>query len=85
MGERPGLSSAEHERMKALERENGELRKANEILRLASAFFVQAELDRRFKSKSVHRQAPPCLRRRSDLPRHACCAVGLLALCSAAA
>lgn len=36
--------------MKALERENRELRKANEILRLASAFFAQTELDRRFKS-----------------------------------
>jgi transposase-like protein len=49
-GQRPGLTSAEQERVKALERENRELRKANEILRLASAFFAQAELDRRFKS-----------------------------------
>ncbi len=49
-GRRAGLSSAEQERIKALERENRELRKANEILRLASAFFAQAELDRRFKS-----------------------------------
>lgn len=48
-GQRPGLRSAEQGRMKALERENRELRKANEILLLASAFFAQAELDRRFK------------------------------------
>ena len=49
-GQRPGLTTAEQERVKALERENRELRKANKILRLASAFFAQAELDRRFKS-----------------------------------
>ncbi|MBA2631508.1 MAG: transposase [Chloroflexi bacterium] len=44
-GQRPGLSSEERERLKALERENRELRRANEILRTASAFFA-AELDR---------------------------------------
>ena len=49
-GMRDGVTSAERERIKALEREVRELRKANEILRLASAFFAQAELDRRFKS-----------------------------------
>ena len=49
-GTRQGLTSAEHERIKALERENKELRRANEILKLASAFFAQAELDRRLKS-----------------------------------
>jgi transposase len=48
-GLRPGLTSDEHERLKALERENRELRRANEILRKASAFFAQAELDRREK------------------------------------
>jgi transposase len=48
-GQREGPSTAEQERVKALEREVRELRKANEILRLASAFFAQAELDRRFK------------------------------------
>ena len=48
-GERPGSTSAELQRMKALERENRELRQANEILRKASAYFAQAELDRRFK------------------------------------
>ena len=49
-GKREGATTAEQERVKALEREVKELRKANEILRLASAFFAQAELDRRFKS-----------------------------------
>jgi len=48
-GKRPGLTSEERERLKALERENRELRRANEILRTASAFFAQAELDRRLK------------------------------------
>ena len=48
-GQREGLPTAERDRLKALEREVRELRKANEILRLASAFFAQAELDRRFK------------------------------------
>jgi transposase len=45
-GLRPGLTSEERERLKALERENRELRRANEILKSASAFFA-AELDRR--------------------------------------
>jgi transposase-like protein len=49
-GQREGLSTAEAQRIKELERENRELRKANEILKLASAFFAQAELDRRLKS-----------------------------------
>jgi transposase-like protein len=48
-GEREGLTSTERERLKALEREVRELRQANEILRKASAYFAQAELDRRFK------------------------------------
>jgi len=48
-GKRPGPSTAEQERIKALEREVRELRQANEILRKASAYFAQAELDRRFK------------------------------------
>jgi len=45
-GLRPGLTSDERERLKQLEREVRELRRANEILRKASAFFAQAELDR---------------------------------------
>jgi transposase-like protein len=48
-GMRDGVTTAERERVKELERENRELRKANEILKLASAFFAQAELDRRLK------------------------------------
>ena len=48
-GQRPGLTSEERQRIKALEREVRELRQANEILRKASAFFAQAELDRRFR------------------------------------
>lgn len=46
-GRRPGLTTDEKERLKDLEREVRELRRANEILRKASAFFAQAELDRR--------------------------------------
>ena len=49
-GAREGVTSDERERIKALERENKELRRANEILKLASAFFAQAELDRKLKS-----------------------------------
>lgn len=48
-GERAGLSTSERERLRQLERENRELKRANEILRTASAFFAQAELDRRHK------------------------------------
>jgi len=47
VGERSGLTSDERARMKALERENRELRQANEILRKASAFFAQAERAKR--------------------------------------
>jgi transposase len=48
-GAREGVTSDERDRIKALERENKELRRANEILKLASAFFAQAELDRKLK------------------------------------
>jgi transposase len=48
-GQRPGLTTDERARLKQLERENFELKRANEILRKASAFFAQAELDRRPK------------------------------------
>ena len=48
-GKRAGPTSEERERIKALEREVRELRQANEILRKASAYFAQAELDRRVK------------------------------------
>lgn len=48
-GKRDGVTTEERERIGALEREVKELRRANEILKLASAFFAQAELDRRLK------------------------------------
>src|SRR5687767_9941699 len=48
-GKRAGLTTSEQERLKQLERENLELKRANEILRKAAAFFAQAELDRRPK------------------------------------
>jgi transposase-like protein len=46
-GDRPGVTTSERERLKQLEQENRELKRANEVLRKASAFFAQAELDRR--------------------------------------
>jgi transposase len=49
-GKRAGITSSDADRILQLERENRELRKANEILKVASAFFAQAELDRRTKS-----------------------------------
>jgi transposase len=49
-GARPGATTTEMQRIKELEREVKELRRANEILRTASAFFAQAELDRKLKS-----------------------------------
>ena len=48
-GQRPGLTTDERQRLKELEREVRELKRANEILRKASAYFAQAELDRRAK------------------------------------
>jgi transposase-like protein len=48
-GKRSGVPSDVSDRLKALERENRELRQANEILRKASAYFAQAELDRRYR------------------------------------
>ena len=48
-GERAGVTSSEHEELKRLRRENAELKRANEILRTASAFFAAAELDRKLK------------------------------------
>ncbi len=48
-GQRPGLPTSERERLQALEREVRELRRTNEILKTASAFFAQAALDRRTK------------------------------------
>jgi len=48
-GRKPGLTTDTAAKVKALERENRELRQANEILRKASAYFAQAELDRRYR------------------------------------
>ena len=48
-GDKPGVTSDQAERMKSLEQENRELKRANEILRKAAAFFAQAELDRKPK------------------------------------
>ena len=48
-GRRDGMTTGDRERLKELERENRELKRANEILRTASAYFAQAELDRRRK------------------------------------
>ena len=48
-GQRSGLTTDERQRLKQLERENVELKRANEILKKAAAFFAQAELDRRAK------------------------------------
>lgn len=48
-GEKPGLTTVEREEIKALRRENAELRRANEILKTASAFFAAAELDRKLR------------------------------------
>jgi transposase-like protein len=48
-GQRPGVPSSVEARIKELERENAELRRANEILKTASAFFAAAELDRRVR------------------------------------
>jgi transposase len=48
-GKAPGTTTEEYKRIKALEKENKELRRANEILRTASAFFAAAELDRKLK------------------------------------
>jgi len=48
-GQRPGVTTTEAQRIAQLERENKELRRANELLRTASAFFAAAELDRKLK------------------------------------
>ena len=64
--QRPGVTSAERERIRELERENRELRRANEILKAASAFFAR-ELDPRL-SREVHRRAAVWLGSRADLP-----------------
>lgn len=66
-----GLAAVERTELDRLRKENRELKQANEILKLASAFFAR-ELDRDTVDRRVHRRVPPGLRRRVDL----CCAVG---------
>jgi transposase-like protein len=83
-GVREGVTTTEAQRVKDLEREVKELRRANEILKLASAFFAQAELDRRLKSCGLHRSAPGRPRGRADLHGPAGCPVGLQTPCCAA-
>src|SRR6187397_2256075 len=64
---RDRLTSDERERLKALERENRELRKANEILKAASVFFPRSSI-RPDRSEPLHRRAPRRLRGRAHLP-----------------
>ena len=71
-GIRGGVSTSERDRLKQLERENRELKRANEILRKASAFFAQTELDRQPRCANpsdgvVYRQSQRRLRGRADL------------------
>ena len=82
-GHRPGLTTSERERLQELEREVRELKRANEILRKASAYVAQAELDRRGNSHDgpVHRRPSRRVRGRADLRRAADRPVdGLIAL-----
>jgi transposase len=66
-GRRPGLTTAEAQRVKELERENRELRRANEILRKASAFFAQGSSTAAGGNGGVHRPGTSDLRSRADL------------------
>jgi len=72
-GRRAGTTTDERQRLKDLEREVRELKRANEILRKASAYFAQAEPD-----GDVHRRSPGHVRSRADLPRAADRSVDLL-------
>src|SRR5688500_12539918 len=71
-GRRPGLTTDERAELKRLQREVFELKRANEILKKAAAFFAQAELDRERSDGDLHRSAPGHLRSRADLrsPAH---------------
>ena len=83
-GQRAGVPSEMSEKMKALERENRELRQANEILRKASAYFAQAELDRPLRNDRVHRRSPGGPRGRASLQGSADCPLHLSSQCSQA-
>ena len=80
-GIRDGIPSAERERIKTLEREVKELRQANEILRLASAFSPRRSSTASRRNKGFHRPAPGSVRGRADLQAVAGCSVRLLAPC----
>ena len=70
-GDRPGRSIADKVRIKELERENKELRTANEILKKASAYVVRRSSTARSANDFLHRRVPRGLRSRSGLPRSA--------------
>ena len=76
-GQRAGVSSDTTEKMKALERENRELRQANEILRKASAYFAQAELTARSNDDRFHRRSQGGSRGRANLQSIADCPLHL--------
>jgi transposase len=59
-GKRPGLTTDARDRLKELEKENRELKRVNEILRLASAYFAKAELDRKKSSREAYVGRFPC-------------------------
>jgi len=66
LGKRTGLTTGDRDRLKELERENRELKRANEILRKASAYFAQAELDRRQNDGCVEKASSWPAARSSD-------------------
>jgi len=76
-GARPGPTTAEQQRIKELEREVRELRKTNEILKLASAYFPRRSSTASSRSERLHRRASRSLRGRADLPRTAGRPVGI--------
>ena len=84
-GVRDGVTTAEAQRVKELERENKELRRANEILKLASAFFARRSSTANSSTERLHRPASQCLRGRANLQGLADCPVRLPAPCRPAA
>ena len=76
-GQREGLSSSEREQLKALQREVKELRRANDILKTASAFFDLAGSTADSRVEGLHRPIPRCLWGRADLQSFADCPIVL--------
>ena len=74
-GVREGVTTTEAQRMKELEREVKELRRANEILKLASAFFARAELDRRLKHRRLDQSARMSARAATALIAGSSCSI----------